>query len=366
MSENYVDESPEYWAGYSNLQHVKHELIRRYLGGWFPMLGTWAGRVLYLDTHAGRGTYLTGQLGSPLVALDTLLKHSSRTRLLKKSEFRFIFIERDQQNLETLQADLAKRTLPPRVHVTALTGDCFEHLSKLIASLTDRHGQLAPAFVFVDPYGFKVPGEVLRDLMGAGRVELFVNVMWREMHMGIGHARKGQDGWTKRFNTIFAGSEWQDIISADDPDEMADQVVDLLAARYGATWRTPIRMLDNGRTRYILMHLSNHPQGRDLMKDCAWKICLAGDFAVSKSTDPRQFLIELDPDLTPLRTWTLDQLGEGPLRWSALEDSLRPEMWLNKHLSSVVRDLRKTGVIDAECAGQFSRKSDPLLKRTLA
>ena len=32
MSENYVDESPEYWAGYSNLQHVKHELIRRYLG----------------------------------------------------------------------------------------------------------------------------------------------------------------------------------------------------------------------------------------------------------------------------------------------------------------------------------------------
>ena len=61
MSENYVDESPEYWAGYSNLQHVKHELIRRYLGGWFPMLGTWAGRVLYLDTHAGRGTYLTGQ-----------------------------------------------------------------------------------------------------------------------------------------------------------------------------------------------------------------------------------------------------------------------------------------------------------------
>jgi hypothetical protein len=48
-----------------------------------------------MDTHAGRGAYANGQIGSPLVALDTLLKHRALHQLLTKSEFRFLFIERD-------------------------------------------------------------------------------------------------------------------------------------------------------------------------------------------------------------------------------------------------------------------------------
>jgi len=39
------DPNPAYWEQYGPFQHVKHELIRCYLNGWFPKLGTWAGRV---------------------------------------------------------------------------------------------------------------------------------------------------------------------------------------------------------------------------------------------------------------------------------------------------------------------------------
>ena len=122
MSKAYVDSNPNYWAEYTNLQHVKHALIRRYLGGWFAKLGSWAGRVLYFDTHAGRGTHLTGEYGSPLVALDTLLEHSHRSRLLAKSEFRFTFIERDEENRQQLESELADRTVPPEVSVQCLSG----------------------------------------------------------------------------------------------------------------------------------------------------------------------------------------------------------------------------------------------------
>lgn len=108
-----VDINPEYWEEYSNLQRQKHELIRCYLGGWFPKLGSWAGRVLYLDTHAGRGKHLKG-LGSPLVALDTLLKHAYRDKLLQKSEFVFIFIEKDESNLASLKKEIAERGQLPR------------------------------------------------------------------------------------------------------------------------------------------------------------------------------------------------------------------------------------------------------------
>jgi three-Cys-motif partner protein len=102
MASAAADTNPEYWAEYTNLQQVKHDLIRCYLGGWFAKLGFWAGRVVYLDTHAGRGAYATGHLGSPLVALDTLLTHHALDQLLKKSEFRFLFIERDLQRSREL------------------------------------------------------------------------------------------------------------------------------------------------------------------------------------------------------------------------------------------------------------------------
>ncbi len=52
-----ADPKPEYWREYGQFQKVKHDLIKWYLSGWFPKLGTWAGRVLYVDTHAGRGRH---------------------------------------------------------------------------------------------------------------------------------------------------------------------------------------------------------------------------------------------------------------------------------------------------------------------
>src|SRR6185503_1803135 len=67
------DPNPTYWEQYGPFQHVKHELIRCYLNGWYPKLGTWARRVLYVDTHAGRGRYESGDPGSPVLALQTLL-----------------------------------------------------------------------------------------------------------------------------------------------------------------------------------------------------------------------------------------------------------------------------------------------------
>ena len=86
-----ADPTPEYWLEYGPFQHVKHRLINYYIDGWFPKLalGTRTGRVLYIDTHAGRGRHSSGEIGSPLVALNTLLGHSYRDKLLQESEVQF-------------------------------------------------------------------------------------------------------------------------------------------------------------------------------------------------------------------------------------------------------------------------------------
>jgi three-Cys-motif partner protein len=361
MASDVTDTNPEYWAEYTNLQQVKHDLIRNYLGGWFAKLGFWAGRVVYLDTHAGRGAYASGQLGSPLVALDTLLQHQALDRLLKKSEFRFLFIERDPANLEQLKKELASRTLPKGVFVDPHCSDAFGVLGEIVRKTT----AVAPAFVFVDPYGFKVPGAILRALLKAGRVELFVNVIWRELDMAIRLAQTGdKPGMAATLNEIFDGEEWRTAIGADDVDERADQAVQLLAQKIGARWHTYVRMLgDNGRTRYVLVHLTNHDEGRDLMKDCIWKAAPDGGFYARKSVDPGQLLlITPTPDLDPLRRWVLQRLEANARRWQDLQTDLRAELWREPQLNEVVRELRKQGRIrSTDYTGAFSAKANPLL-----
>jgi three-Cys-motif partner protein len=360
------DQSPEYWDEYSNLQHTKHSLIRHYLDGWFPKLGLGgARRVLYFDTHAGRGRYVSGQLGSPLVALTTLLNHSARDRLLDKCEVRFIFIERDEENLTSLKHELRQfEPLPKHVHVDTAGGDCFQLLEQVISSF-EKESTLAPSFLFCDPYGFSIPGSLLRRLMEFPRVELFVNVIWRELDMAIRQGDK--PGMAERLNSIFDGPAWQTSIASCDHDERAEQCVALFRNLTKTKWATYIRMLgENHATRYFLLHLTNHDAGRDLMKECVWKACPAGGYYVRKTDNPsQQFLIKPEPNLDPLETWVIQRLADRPQRWQSLLEDVRSEVWLPKHVNEVVRALRKLGrVVGEDYQRSFNPSNNPLLRLT--
>lgn len=374
-----ADPNPEYWAEYSNLQHVKHKLIREYLKGWFPKvtLGpTGCRRLLYIDTHAGRGKHQTGELGSPLVALTTLLEHTSRNQMLQNTEVRFYFIEGDEENATALKAELSGHAVPNNVFAEVESGGCFQIIETAVADIEKDGKRMAPAFFFVDPYGFKLPGNLLRKLLSYPKVELFVNVIWRELDMAIQQCRgthcppqpastgpdlfgsqtdpereraaaqkreKSRVSLEATLNSVFDGDGWR-TIDADGADHRAEQCADVFRQMTGAQWGTYLRMLDNQRVRYFLLHLTKHSAGRDLMKDCMWKACPDGGFYASKSDSPSQvILIEPQPDFRPLREWVVGQLSSGSKRWQALTDEIRGELWLGKHLNEVIRSMRNNG-----------------------
>lgn len=351
-----------YWPEYNNLQFTKHALIKNYLGGWFPKLGTWAGRILYLDTHAGRGRHDTGHQGSPLVALETLLTHRFRDQLLAKSEVRFHFIERNAANVAELKKELAGCSLPEKVFVQAHEGDCFATLDELIQELEATKTRMAPAFAFVDPYGFKVPGTTLKRLMQCGKVELFVNVIWRELNMGIVQAQNGHEGLGRTLDEVFAGEDWRAAVSADEAEARADQTIALLTRMVGAKWATPVRMLGrNGTTRYMLVHFSNHDAGRELMKYCVWKICdMNEELRFCAPYGSQQYLIKPQPDLSPIREWVLAQL---PCTWKNLHVRCLREVWRDVHVNEVVKQLRKEGKVGIAPGypGPFTIAANPLL-----
>lgn len=280
-----------------------------------------------------------------------------------------MFIEHDADNVDVLKRKAsALGDLPDRVCVTVSAEDCYTQIEAMLQRLEYCGKRIAPAFAFVDPYGFNVPGALLSRLLRAGRVELFVNVIWRELDMAIsGELVNPGSRMSETLDLIFDGDRWRQIDPSRNFDERADQTIDLLKDVYGAEWVTSVRMLGkNNATRYILAHFTNHDGGRDLMKECVWKICPEGGFYARRSDNPNQTrLIVPEPDLAPLGRWLRSKLKNGPRRWSELTDALRSELWLNKHLSLVVREFRKDKRIVATAyKGRFSKKADPLLSLT--
>ncbi len=337
------DPRPDHWKGYGPFQQVKHELIDAYLKAWFPKLGLWSGKVVYFDTHAGRGSYAGDNPGSPLVALRTLLDHTARDQLLENSEFRFVFLELDEQNASELRGEVERiEDLPRRIVVDVEPGDAFEVLRRGVDALKSAGQQMAPAFFFVDPYGFSLPGDLLAEIMEFERVELFVNVMWRELDMAMHQELKAGHGQAENLDRLFGGDAWRNI-RGETMVERADQGAKLLADRVGAKWWTHVRMVSGGdAVRFFLLHLTNHDDGRDLMKECVWTVCPGGSMSVRRSENPNQFLlIEEKPDLAPLRQWLVARLQAGPVLRDVLKEELRSKIWRWKHLGDVEAELKQ-------------------------
>ncbi len=338
----FVDPRPDHWKDYDSFRRVKHKLIRTYLEGWFPKLGFQSGRVVYLDTHAGRGSYAGNKPGSPIVALRTLLGHTARERLLDNAEFRFVFLEKDERNVSKLEREVERTKRPRRILVDIQCGDAFQLLHREVDAIKSAGLRMAPAFFFVDPYGFSLPGDLLAEIMTFKHVELFVNVMWRELDMAIRQEPTDGHGQARILDRLFGHGSWRSI-RGETMVERADQAAELLAARLGAKWWTHVRMVTGGgAVRFFLLHLTNHDAGRDLMKDCVWKVCPGGSMSVRRSEDPNQLvLIKREPDPTPLRDWLLGRLQSGPVPIDALKEDLRPMIWRSKHLRDVEAELKK-------------------------
>ena len=184
-----------------------------------------------------------------------------------------------------------------------------------------------------------------------------MNGIWRELDMAIQQHQPPEHGLSRTLDELFMCDNWRACSTAISTDERMDRLLQLLSAKIGARWHTYIRMNSGRRaTRYLLLHLTNHDQGRDLMKECIWRVAPTGDFEIRQRDDPKQpLLIKPDPEQAPLRAWLLERLGERPRTRPELKQELRPTPWLPAHLKQVVERLLREEEID-ESGGTLSRR----------
>ena len=173
---------------------------------------------------------------------------------------------------------------------------------------------------------------------------------------------EGASGLKATIDSVFGGYEWKNIVEIEDSDARGEAAVHILKKNIGAQWATYVRMLgDNNKTRYFLVHLTDHEAGRDLMKEVVWKCCPENGYYVRKTDNPnQQYLIKPEPDLKPLTSWLVDKLREKCYTWNELKEVLREKIWLPKHLWQVIRDLKsRNQIVAGDYVGRFSQKSNP-------
>lgn len=292
---------------------AKHEILRRYLQAWVPILGQGGfPEVIYIDGFAGPGRYSMGEDGSPIIALKEALEHSGH--MLPRMTFLFVESRRDRAGM--LRYILSEMEIPPNFSVT-VAGDeggnsGFETVAtRFIDGFTGGGRALPPTFAFIDPFGWSgVPFDLVRRIMSYPSCEVLVTFMYEEINRFIGHPDQ-----EKNFDSFFGTREWRRITPVSDPRERNRQLHDLYVSQLqgsaGAKYVRSFEMRnDRDVTDYYLFYASSSFLGLKKMKEAMWKVDRSGGFRFSDATNPNQLvLFGNEPDYEVLRGLILDRFN---------------------------------------------------------
>ncbi len=333
----------QYWADYDGLQYVKHQLLIKYLGGWFPILCSWSGRVLYVDCNAGRGRHKTGHEGSPILALKTLLNHCQKATISKNAQVSVVFFENNPVNYDYLISEIRLLgDLPKFIDIKTYKSDYEIHLMETIIEFQKAGQQHTPALIFVDPYGFKLSMGLLNRLLSFERCELFINFMYRYVDMAMHNLAQANN-----LDELFGNPNWRFLVDIQESDVRAKQIIGFFSKQLNAQYVTHMLMLGNNNViKYVLLHASNHRRGRELIKDVIWSIVPDGIFEVSERRNPNQMiLINPEPDLRFLKDRLWEDFTGCEVKMTDLYNWLLEEPFRKPHLHTILTEYRNNHIV---------------------
>lgn len=354
--------SKEYWEAYNPLQYYKHEILKNYLQAWYPILSSFSGRVIYFDCFAGKGKHETGEEGSPLLAIKSLLNHNYKEKILNSTKLHFIFIEYDENNSKLLEKEIRSlEPLPDNINYKIITDDYENTINNYFDDLDNKGKKFAPSFFFVDPFGFSLSINTLNRMLKYPKTELLINFMYRYISMAINN-----DANEDNMNKLFGTSKWKDFkyesSSKDESIRREKGILKLFTSQLNAKHNVEIPFKGkNTVTKYYLIHSSNHEKAAYKMKNSIWRSISRGSFSVSAKENPKQkVLIEPDVDLTDLEDWLWENYSGKNIYVNQIYNNLISTIYLKKHLHNIIRKYRNNDIIKCtEYGNRFAFKRNP-------
>jgi three-Cys-motif partner protein len=273
---------------------AKHEILRRYLGAWFPILSSRIPRIIYIDGFCGPGRYLGGEEGSPIIALKVALTQP----VLVNSEVNFLFIDERADRISHLKSELSLLKIPGNFHIYSIVNEFENTLTEILNDLQREGHRLAPTFAFIDPFGFKgAPFSLVERLLSNLRTEVFINIMIDYVNRFVEHPMSTDRQHVK--NLLGASdAEICRVVNSQDRILAFRQLYQEKLHKYAKFVRYFEMRSYRNKVIYYLIFASNHPLGHVRMKEAFWKVDKQSGFKFSDRTNPDQpVLFELDPSI---------------------------------------------------------------------
>lgn len=335
---------------------AKHDLLRRYLQAWIPILLKHNRRVTYAEGFAGPGAYSKGEPGSPVIALQTFCQYPNLLSLPSR-EAHLVFVEEMPKRVARLEAELAwaksdLSPLPPALHVhPAITGDCADVLA---AALDGSQASGSPMFVFLDSFGGPdIPFDLLRLVAGNRSSEVLLTFQPQFLMRHGENAAHRASG-----NAAFGGTHWQGVF-----DQEPHRKLGFLVEAYRETFRLAgfdhslgFVMLDEGGHELWLLFATSSVRGVEKMKDAMWSVDPVYGVRYRDPRDPDQMLLDIKtvPDAAPLARMITARLAGGQQTLDELRDWANlATVYKKSQVLGAARSLLKAGRVARPANGRL-------------
>lgn len=330
--------------GGDGLQHlkrvsrIKHVILQKYFPSWAKILGSRNSQLAYVDCFAGPGEYeMEGKPveGSPIIAVREAVK------LLQSGHVQRLvlyLVDDKTQQVNQLEARLNNlQPYPRNLKVEVRCADSRSFVPDLLRALPPD----VPAFFLIDPYGHPLPLPVIRSILRRHRTEVLINLMWFQINRDLNNPKA-----EFRLNELFGDNDWQSqpfmgMHGVEREKAFLAYFTSRLACAYVLPFRIRYDIEDihgGHRTKYYLLHASNHIRAALLMKEVMWPL---GDEegTFDYSGESQGVLISQTPTAQELRDILL-RMFKGKI---TTFDGLREQTWdlpfIPKHYRDVLRSM---------------------------
>lgn len=333
-----------------SLQHLKRVsrikliILQKYFPPWAVILGSQHEKLCYFDCFAGPGRYeLEGSAveGSPLIAVrgaKDFLEGRPRHRLV------MLLVEDDEAQAANLRASLKRLgPFPDNLEIDVRHADSRSYLPALLVQIKS----IAPSFFFVDPYGHPLSLPVINDILARPRTEVLINLMWFRINMDLGNPLM-----VSQVNDLFGDDDWKrqpfmQLHGLEREQSFLSFFRSRLDAKYMLRFTIRYDVEDRrggGRTKYWLLHASNHVKAVLLMKEVMWPL---GDEegTFDYSGESQGILISQAPTVQELHSILQNVFAGKELEFDALREETWELPFIEKHYREALRYLEGKGVV---------------------
>jgi len=246
----------ETW-NYEGQTKAKHEVFNDYIDKWIKIVGAY-NKLNYIDGFGGIGAYkdTNGKMyyGSPVLVAKTIQKITSKLR----RAVNILIIDEKKQNLDNIKKIFQYEKI--NIEPIFINSD----FDKTINDILDNAQNIAPTFIFVDPFGFKIKIKTIERIMKINKSEVFLNFMFTRINQFLSDPKM-----ENTFNELFGDCNWKEckkLKGIKREKRLIECYRDQLKKFSKYVYYFKLEFPTKRKTYYYLFHLTNYFKGCAIMK----------------------------------------------------------------------------------------------------